>query len=829
MERKKLIKGLSLILAMALVFQGNYQVPEVYAAETVSDPMADVIREEKMMEAQLQEEDEKEYLEEPEDYSWMQKLLEEEREKTRLEEPENQQEEMASSAGEAAEVPKEDAVLTEGEEPLEEVQQPEDIEVFQAPIEKIAEETPQTEDSERVFSEGGFGDGSVSVPDSQDELVPAAADAEYGVFTAGEPGTLFSEGGDPGAGDSGEDPSKENGFGSGDSDNEDQEPDSQDSELGETEATLQLEEGEDFITELNILLYKAKDRATDEKPYKVIIPPGNYEIKGTISMYSNIHLYAVGAVMKKTSTKKQILMRLGNSEISAGGYDGYRNITIEGGTWDCNYESCAKKEEPGGFVCFRLGHATNITVKDATFLNNLKSHFLEFGGVKHALVTGCTFEGYWTPYERTSQECIQIDACMDSIFPRYQPFDGTVCTDIVIENNTFQNVFAGAGSHSMMFDKPYTNIVIRNNRFINVKRRAVWLLNCKDSSVTGNVMKNVGGGVYIASMRSTHVHLLEGQQPTIKQNQQAQNVVVSGNTITLSSTTAIAGKAWTCYGIWIGGQRVKSASCAIPLGDYIIRGVTADKNIIKGPGNGIRLERTMSCKVTNNKLSLTKPANAKNFGIYAGGSRNNQITGNTVQNTANIGIYIYTNSGYTHKSTGNKLVSNQVKKSLSDGIRLGSGSNNTVLQKNRVSENKLNGIYVQSSSVTSMTYNRAESNGKCGIYCVSSTIKEQQKNIMIENKSAYAIRFYKCKGKVQNVKIPAVKTIKRTAKKITGTGAGGVKVYVYTKDNKRMAGAKIGKNWKFSVPIKAQKRGTVLSIRIVDKYSNAVRKEFKVV
>ena len=39
---------------------------------------------------------------------------------------------------------------------------------------------------------------------------------------------------------------------------------------------------------------------------------------------------------------------------------------------------------PGGFVGFRIGHATNVTVKNVTFLNNLKSHFLELAGVKNA-------------------------------------------------------------------------------------------------------------------------------------------------------------------------------------------------------------------------------------------------------------------------------------------------------------------------------------------------------------------------------------------------------------------------------------------------------------
>ena len=34
-------------------------------------------------------------------------------------------------------------------------------------------------------------------------------------------------------------------------------------------------------------------------------------------------------------------------------------------------------------------------MKNVTFLNNLKSHFLELAGVKNAEVTGCTFRGYW--------------------------------------------------------------------------------------------------------------------------------------------------------------------------------------------------------------------------------------------------------------------------------------------------------------------------------------------------------------------------------------------------------------------------------------------------
>ena len=50
-------------------------------------------------------------------------------------------------------------------------------------------------------------------------------------------------------------------------------------------------------------------------------------------MYSNLTLYAEGAVLTKTCTDKHVVLRLGDDILSAGGYDGYHNITIEGGTW----------------------------------------------------------------------------------------------------------------------------------------------------------------------------------------------------------------------------------------------------------------------------------------------------------------------------------------------------------------------------------------------------------------------------------------------------------------------------------------------------------------
>ena len=200
--------------------------------------------------------------------------------------------------------------------------------------------------------------------------------------------------------------------------------DASDGELGTYQTvTLEVEEGQDITAPLNTLFLELKDQATDENPCKIIIPPGNYELTGTLCMYSNMYLYARDANITKTSTTKHLILRLGNTKDSEGGYDGYRNIVIDGGTWDYNYQCVENKDAPGGFVGFCIGHATNVTIKNATFLNNLKSHFLEFGGVKNAKITGCTFSGYYKNYVEGGQECIQIDCCTDesNVFPQYRP------------------------------------------------------------------------------------------------------------------------------------------------------------------------------------------------------------------------------------------------------------------------------------------------------------------------------------------------------------------------------------------------------------------------
>ncbi|MDO4340411.1 MAG: right-handed parallel beta-helix repeat-containing protein [Eubacteriales bacterium] len=591
-----------------------------------------------------------------------------------------------------------------------------------------------------------------------------------------------------------------------------------------TELTLSAREGDDITVSLNLLLAEAGRKATAKAPCKVIIPPGHYRLTGTICMYSNIHLYAAGAVITKTSKDKHLLLRLGIWEESAGGYDGYSNITIEGGTWDCNYDSCEDKEEEGGFVGFRIGHANHVLIKDVTFLNNLKSHFLEFGGVRDARVTGCTFKGYWAPYEEGGQECIQIDACRDIIFPMYQPYDGTVCENIIIEGNLFEDVFAGVGSHSMMFDKPYKNIFIQNNTFRNIKKRAVWCLNYQDSAVKDNIMENVGGGVYVRSLYSHNAHVMEGQQTDVSQNQQDEDLVISNNKISVAVPGSVAGSFWRSYGIQVVGEHNSKTDSVIPAGLYFVRGVTVTGNSVTGPGNGIRLDLARDCTVTNNKVSLSKAPGFENMGIYLGASSGNFIQGNKVENAENAGIYVYKgNSAYKSASENNALTGNVVTGCGSDGVLIDSTSNHTSLIKNVSSDNGGSGIAVYRSILDSLDQNEAFSNQKYGIYAYHADIKDQKENKMQDNRGAYAMYMNGCKGKGQTIKSMKVSAVTEKSVKVTGQIAGGKTILIsHQKNNTILGKAKINGKGQYIVPIKKQKKGSVLVLAATDRYQNCV-------
>lgn len=636
--------------------------------------------------------------------------------------------------------------------------------------------------------------------------------------------------------------------------------------------TLQIKDGEDITAPLNTLLWKLKDKATDENPYKIIIPPGNYNLTGTLCMYSNMYLYAQGATITKTSVNKHILLRLGNTLESEGGYNGYRNIVIDGGTWDFNYKIVKEKDAPGGFVGFSIGHATNVTVKNATFLNNLKSHFLEFGGIKNARITGCTFRGYYKNYVKGGQECIQIDCCTDenNVFPQYQPYDGTTCEDFVIEDNVFEDVFAGLGTHSMMAGKTYKRITVRDNTFHNVKKRCIEFLNYEDSVAEDNTMVNVGTGVEVSAVNLKNTHKTKGYNggPGTSAN---RNIRVTGNYISLSKTSSIGGYAWICSGINVLGYNMKRNGGVIPKGIYSIKGITVEDNRVTGYGNGIRMTLSDSGTLNNNRIKVKNTSAFSNLGISAEDSRGTAIRKNTVSGTANAGVYVY-DGVYVKKSQKKNIISgnvvsaaggdgiylgsmaapstvekNTVKSTGGSGIRVNVGKNVNIFsnsssknknhgikieyatggiraKSNRVFSNKKSGILIWKSRVTEISGNKADKNKGNGIYAYTSVIPVMKSNSFSGNGKIQAVYAKSCKGWT-SINRPACKKITAASTAINGTASGSRSVTAYVQKSGKfvkLGVSSVNKKKQYVIKIKKQKKNTALKLVSKDKYGNTV-------
>lgn len=636
--------------------------------------------------------------------------------------------------------------------------------------------------------------------------------------------------------------------------------------------TLEIEDGQDITAPLNTLFLKLKDKATSVSPYKIIIPPGEYVLTGTLCMYSNMYLYAQGATITKTSDTKHLILRLGNTKESKGGYSGYSNIVIDGGKWDFNYKCVKGKDEPGGFVGFCIGHANNVVIKNATFLNNLKSHFLEFGGVKNATVTGCTFRGYYKNYVKGGQECIQIDCCTDedNVFPQYMPYDGSTCEDFLIEGNTFENVFAGVGTHSMMTGKTYRRIFVRNNTFRNIRKRCVEFLNYENSAAENNTMINVGLGVEVSAVNKKNTHLIRGYKggPDVNAD---RKIRVTGNTISLANTTNIGGTAWICSGIKVYGYSMKETGGVIPKGIYPVKGVTVKNNQVSGYGNGISMKLTNTVNASGNQIKMKRTSAFSNLGIYADDSRGTCVKQNTVSGTANAGIYfgdhVYgVDSKQKNYISGNSVVSvggdgiflqatgaasrvekNSVRSSGCSGIRVDYGKvvgiyRNTSsfnrnqgiriehtkgkiwIRDNQILSNKKNGILIWKAKISELNRNTLDKNSGNGIYLNESQVQDIRSNAISGNVKSQAIYASGCKGWA-SIGRPVCKTVtsKSTAIKGTASGSRSVTVYVQKAGKLTKLGtAYVNKKKQFTIKIKKQKKNTAMKLISKDKYGNTV-------
>jgi hypothetical protein len=235
---------------------------------------------------------------------------------------------------------------------------------------------------------------------------------------------------------------------------------------------------------------------------RIYVPAGDYLIHSYVRVFANtdVILHPDAVILNGNDTQEFVFLNgeLGNTTYATG-YAGDGNIHISGVTID-NLPRAGQKKYSEAMA---FGHAENILIENMHFRNNYMSHFLELNAVKNGTVRNCTFTNL-NPGGALSREAINIDYSGAGGFPQFGGYDGTMCTDILIESCTFTSVQDGVGTHS---DASHRNIRVSNSRFYSLYGPAVHARGWVNGSITDNMVSGCGTrAVHLDSATGMFVH-----------------------------------------------------------------------------------------------------------------------------------------------------------------------------------------------------------------------------------------------------------------------------------------------------------------------------------
>lgn len=451
----------------------------------------------------------------------------------------------------------------------------------------------------------------------------------------------------------------------------------------------------------------AFDRAKTEDGIEVHIPAGTYYLSKRLSVYSNTRIIATGATMilngSVVNESGSILvgrhlddygvMCQNNSSCKHGGYTQAHDIYIDGGIWDRNDINGKANSS-----VISVHHGKNITLKNLTVKNGT-SHLINLSGDDGVVVDNVTFTDsrectnydlpeFWATYtpgdkvRYRSVEVLHLDFVNSADEPGKYPADDTPTKNVKVTNCTFQNVFAGIGTHHVNTATPGSNIVIQNNTFKNINGVCVNASNYQGVKATNNTADKALNFVYsnksevtisdntITNSTGVAIMLTNGatgsttgnkitnsELSAIRMDQNSAQTITS-NIITTTKDCGISAtngcnviaKNNTISGAATNGIRTSDSSAQIEgntikdsdsNGIYVIG---ASKPVIKGNtianvGNGIIVSKCSNSSIASNKIT-----NCSKTAILVEEGNKNQVTSNTVT-TANVGLYFHNTSG----------------------------------------------------------------------------------------------------------------------------------------------------------------------------------------
>lgn len=254
---------------------------------------------------------------------------------------------------------------------------------------------------------------------------------------------------------------------------------------------------------------------------------GTYIVNSTLRFYSNQHfIFDADAILKTANSSLDALL-VGYVGNSVAGYNGLKNVTIEGG----NFQKGARN---GQMTLVAVSHSQNIVFINCKFNSTDAWHNLEINSSKHCKVINCYMEG---STKTSGNGCLlQLDSMESSgnyPWDHSGLVDSTTCEDIEIDGCMFENCTAAPfiGSHSTSGN----NVSIHNCVFNNntSTRGAIQFYNLNNLDVYNNIFADCTNGISFS-------------------NTGASSCAVHDNRFS-GVTTAIASNITVQYNNWING------------------------------------------------------------------------------------------------------------------------------------------------------------------------------------------------------------------------------------------------------------------------------------
>lgn len=427
---------------------------------------------------------------------------------------------------------------------------------------------------------------------------------------------------------------------------------------------------------------EAKNKASDKNRYRIYFPKGEYHINTTLNIFSNTELYLdEKTTLVQDAPKGQNIVKAGDFSQKHILYNGFRNIKIDGGKWDMQFNgSCA----------MRFGHCTNLSIRNVNITNILDAHHIEAAAVDTLSITDSTFT---SSLRRGSNSCeaIQLDILHDSKhFPGFEEFDDTPNKNVTISGCTFSNLHSGIGTRSAVVSKYFDNVVIENNKFENIQEKAISCFNYKNSKIINNTFTNVNSGICFEYLPNNFFgaysqRMYIANDKSIGKINSKSSTVISGNVMNIKQM------AESSYGIYAYGAKVDASTAkanGIVAGDYTINDLSIDNNTITVEENssksyGIYITGVNKSEISSNTLTDYSSAKDEINGINICASKKNVIKNNNISGAFNNGISIFNKSFPGSKNL--LITSNSISGVKSYGIRVAESSYATIKSDNNIS------------------------------------------------------------------------------------------------------------------------------------------------